>query len=575
LFQFQTASSNISPDLAMHDLIIENALIFDGTGGPPRHNDVAIDHDRVTDVGPNLGMSRERIDAEGLALAPGIIDSHTHFDAQITWDPMVAPSPEHGVTTVLIGNCGFTIAPCKAEHRDVTMRNLVRVEGMSLKAMQQGINWDFETFSDYLGLLERQGVGPNVGAFVGHSSIRTYVMGEDAPLRAATPTEIDAMRQLVEGAIDAGAVGFATSTSPSHNGADGNPMPSRLAGENELRALVGVLGNKNKGAFMLTKGASTSVPWLETLAADTGRPVVVAALLHNSTDPDAVFQDMDDIEAARSRGNQMWGQVSCCPLSTEFSLRAPYPFEGIAAWKPAMQADSDESYKTLLADSSFRDSIRAELNRPAVVRLFNNEWEKLSVIETVLATNRNIENCTLAELARDHRTDPLDFLLDLALEENLDTTFLSVLLNSEEDAVARLLTHPCSSIALSDAGAHLTFFCDAGFGLHLLGHWVRDKQIMSMEEAIYRLTSQPATIYGIHDRGQIKAGAYADLLLFDPDTVGRGPARRTSDLPGGERRLTTDALGVHGVWVNGTRIVGQKNAENGPTLPGVILRAYD
>ena len=192
---------------------------------------------------------------------------------------------------------------------------------------------------------------------------------------------------------------------------------------------------------MLTKGASTPVPWLETLAVDTGRPVVVAALLHNSTDPDAVFQDLNGIEAARSRGNQMWGQVSCCPLSTEFSLRAPYPFEGIAAWKPAMQADSDKSYKTLLADISFRDSIRAELNRPAVVRLFNNEWEKLSVIETVLAKNRKIEHCTLAELARDHRTDPLDFLLDLALEENLDTTFLSVLLNSDEDAVARLLTH--------------------------------------------------------------------------------------------------------------------------------------
>ena len=559
----------------MHDLVIENALVFDGTGRPPRHVDISIDHDRVTDVGPDLGLSRERIDAEGLALAPGIIDSHTHFDAQITWDPMVTPSPEHGVTTVLIGNCGFTIAPCKPEHRDVTMRNLVRVEGMSLKAMQQGIDWQFETFADYMALLERRGVGPNVGAFVGHSSIRTYVMGEDAPLRAATATEIDAMRRLVEDAIDAGAVGFATSTSPSHNGADGNPMPSRLADESELRTLVSVLGNRNKGAFMLTKGASTPVPWLETLAADTGRPVIVAALLHNSTDPDKVFEDLDGIEAARSRGNQMWGQVSCCPLSTEFTLRAPYPFEGIAAWKPAMQADSDESYKALLADVSFRNSIRAELTRPAVVRLFNNEWEKLSVIETVLEKNRNIENCTLAELAREHHTDPLDFLLDLALEENLDTTFLSVLLNSDEDAVTRLLTHSCSSIALSDAGAHLTFFCDAGFGLHLLGHWVRDKQIMPMEQAIHRLTGQPAAIYGIRDRGHIKAGAYADLLLFDPDTVGRSPTRRTFDLPGSERRLTTGALGVHGVWVNGTRIIGQNDVENGPTLPGAILRTYD
>jgi N-acyl-D-aspartate/D-glutamate deacylase len=559
----------------MHDLLIENALIFDGTNSPPRHADLAIDHDRVTDVGHSLGVSRERIDADGLALAPGIIDSHTHFDAQITWDPMVTPSPEHGVTTVLIGNCGFTIAPCKPEHRDVTMRNLVRVEGMSLKAMQQGIDWQFESFSDYLAVLERRGVGPNVGAFVGHSSIRTYVMGEDAPLRVATATEIDAMRQLVEDAIDSGAVGFATSTSPSHNGADGNPMPSRLADKNELRTLVGVLGNRSKGAFMLTKGASTPVRWLETLAADTGRPVVVAALLHNSTDPDKVFEDLDGIEAANARGNRMWGQVSCCPLSTEFSLRAPYPFEGIAAWKPAMQANSDESYKAILSDVSFRDAIRAELTQPAAVRLFNNEWEKLHVIETVLEKNQSIEGHTLAELAGNNCTDPLDFLFDLALEENLDTTFLSVLLNSDEDAVSRLLTHSCSSIALSDAGAHLTFFCDAGFGLHLLGHWVREKQVMPMEQAIHRLTGQPASIYGICDRGRIKPGAYADLVLFDPDTVGRSPVRRTADLPGGERRLTTDALGVHGVWVNGTRIVDDKGVLDEQRLPGTVLRVYD
>ena len=278
----------------MSDFIIDNVDIYDGSGGKPVMGSVAVSGDRITAVGQVSSTIpvETRIDGKGLALAPGIIDSHTHFDAQVTWDPMVTPSPEHGVTTALIGNCGFTIAPCRPADRELTMQNLVRVEGMSLEALRAGINWEFESFDDYLALIERQGVGPNIAAFVGHSSVRTYVMGSDAPLRSATVAEVESMRRLVAAAMDAGAVGFATSTSPAHNGADGNPMPSRLAEHSELEALVGVLGDKERGAFMLTKGGPTPVPFLETLAADTGRPVVVAALLHNSTDPDAVFNDL-------------------------------------------------------------------------------------------------------------------------------------------------------------------------------------------------------------------------------------------------------------------------------------------
>ena len=261
------------------------------------------------------------------------------------------------------------------------MQNLVRVEGMSLEAMRAGINWEFESFDDYLALIERQGVGPNIAAFVGHSSVRTYVMGSDAPLRSATVDEVESMRRLVAAAMDAGAVGFATSTSPAHNGADGNPMPSRLAEHSELEALVGVLGDKERGAFMLTRGGPTPVPFLETLAADTGRPVVVAALLHNSTDPDALFNDLDAITAAQGRGHAMWGQVSAFPSSTEFTLLAPYPFEASTAWKPAMQTASPKQFRDLLSDASFRDAIRNELKQPAAVRLFNGEWGKLQVLE--------------------------------------------------------------------------------------------------------------------------------------------------------------------------------------------------
>ena len=559
----------------MADFVIRNALILDGTGKPGFYGSVAVKGDQIVEVGTITSPGSVSIDAEGLVLAPGIIDSHTHFDAQITWDPMVSPSISHGVTTILIGNCGFTIAPCKPEHRDVTMRNLVRVEGMSLKAMELGIDWEFESFPEYLNHLESKGVGPNVGAFVGHSSVRTYVMGAEAVHRQATELEVESMREIVANALRVGAVGFATSTSPSHNGADGNPMPSRLADKEELRRLVGVLGEQNKGVFMLTKGAPTPVSFLESLAADTQRPVMIAALLHNSTDPEGVFNDLSQISDARNRNITLWGQVSCCPLSTEFTLKAPYPFEGLSAWQPAMQADSEDCYRKLLLDPSFRSNIRSELTQPAAVRLFNGEWEKLKVLEVIHDKNRRFEGKSILEITDKTGEDPLDFLLNLSLEEDLGTTFLSVLLNSDEDAVRRLLTHPFSSIALSDAGAHLTFFCDAGFGLHLLGYWIRERQIMSLEEGIHRLTGQPAQIYGIPDRGHIRPGAYADLFLFDPKTVGRSQARRIYDLPGGERRLTTDPQGVHGVWINGTQVSSETGDMEIDRYPGQVLRKFD
>ena len=559
----------------MADFVIRNALILDGTGKPGFYGSVAVKGDQIVEVGTITSPGSVSIDAEGLVLAPGIIDSHTHFDAQITWDPMVSPSISHGVTTILIGNCGFTIAPCKPEHRDVTMRNLVRVEGMSLKAMELGIDWEFESFPEYLSHLESKGVGPNVGAFVGHSSVRTYVMGAEAAHRQATELEVESMREIVANALRVGAVGFATSTSPSHNGADGNPMPSRLADKEELRRLVGVLGEQKKGVFMLTKGAPTPVPFLESLAADTQRPVMIAALLHNSTDPEGVFNDLSQISDARNRNITLWGQVSCCPLSTEFTLKAPYPFEGLSAWQPAMRADSEDCYRKLLLDPSFRSNIRSELTQPAAVRLFNGEWEKLKVLEVIYDKNRRFEGKSILEIINETGEDPLDFLLNLSLEEDLGTTFLSVLLNSDEDAVRRLLTHPFSSIALSDAGAHLTFFCDAGFGLHLLGYWIRERQIMSLEEGIHRLTGQPAQIYGIPDRGHIRPGAYADLFLFDPKTVGRSQARRIYDLPGGERRLTTNPQGVHGVWINGTQVSSETGDMEIDRYPGQVLRKFD
>jgi len=545
----------------VHDLVIRGALILDGLGSEPFHADLAVKDGRIAAIGRSLS-GKETVDAGGLALMPGIIDNHTHYDAQITWDPMLSPSPALGATTAIIGNCGFTIAPCKPADRERVMKNLAQVEGMSLEVLRQGIRWEFETIPQYFDMLERQGSAINVAGFVGHSSVRTYVMGEEAPRRAASAQEVARMRELVLEGMRAGAIGFASSTSPAHNGDGGLPMPSRLADEAELRALVGALKDAGRGVFMLTKGGHTRIPFLEELAAQSTRPVVIAALLHNGTNPDAVFSDLEAIAQANARGHRLVGAISCCPLSMDFTLHSPYTFEGLESWQPALPLKG-AAYKAMLAEKSFRDAVRAELSEPAHFRLFNGQWDQVEVVESA---RKECEQRSIGALARESGRDPLDVMLDLALAENLDTVFNAMLLNSDEAAVAEMLRHPASLVSLSDAGAHLTFFNDAGFGLHLLGHWVRERGALTLPEAIRRLTSAPAQLFGIRARGVLKPGYAADLMLFDPGTVGRGAKRRVFDLPGGHPRLTTPAVGMHGVWVNGVRELS--------TLPGRILRDF-
>jgi N-acyl-D-aspartate/D-glutamate deacylase len=555
----------------VRELLFRNALIFDGSGGEPSIGDVAVADGRVEAVGRGLaGSAAQVIDAGGLALMPGIVDSHTHFDAQITWDPLLRPSPALGVTTAVIGNCGFTIAPCRPVDREQTMRNLTQVEGMSLEVLRRGIAWDFETFPQYMAQLRRRGAAINIAAYVGHSSLRGYVMGKDAPRRAASDAEIGAMQEIVRDAMRSGAVGFATSTSPAHNGGGGLPMPSRLADEREMRALVSAMGESGRGVHMITKGGDTSIGFLESLAAESGRPVMVAALLHSGTSPRAVFDDLDAIAAANARGHRLIGQVSCCPLTMDFTMASPYPVEGLRSWKPALGLEG-AALERELSDRAFRDSVRKELAAPARFRLFNGEWEKVKVVETAAPGHAALEQRSIAEIARAEQRDPLDVMLDLALAERLRTVFTAELLNSDESAVARMLNHPHSLVSLSDAGAHLTFFNDAGFGLHLLGHWARELGAMTMSEAVRRLTSQPAEIFGLCGRGRIREGWAADLLLFDPAAVGRGPKRRVFDLPAGGPRLTTDALGVRGVWVNGRKVADASGLLESAPLAGELL----
>jgi N-acyl-D-aspartate/D-glutamate deacylase len=556
----------------MLDLKIDNALVYDGSGGAARSASVGVKDGRIVAVGVVHGQAATTVDAQGLALMPGIVDTHTHYDAQITWDPYANPSPALGVTTLIMGNCGFTIAPCRPSERDLTMRNLTHVEGMSLEALRAGIDWGFESFPEYLEMLESKGVGPNVACFVGHSGVRTFVMRNDATRRAATGDEVAQMRRIVLEAVEAGACGFSTTRSYQHNGEAGVPMPSRLADDQEMLALSGALREGRKGLLMMTKASDTPVPWIETLAAAADRPYLVAALLHSNLTPEATFEDLKHIANARSRGRQMYGAVSACPLNFEFTMHEPYAFEGLAAWQPLMKMDESQVGK-MLADPAFRQSLKDELAIRAR-RMFTGEWDKAFVAQVADPAHASYEGQSIEASARNKGVHPVDFMLDLALAENLDTLFTATLLNSDENAVGRMLNDPNAIVSLSDAGAHLTFLCDAGFGLHLLGYWVRERKLMPLEQAVKKLTLEPARLAGIRDRGTIAAGNWADLLLFDPATVGRGRSERVYDLPAGASRINTPGKGVRGVWVNGQLIADSDGLRKSAPRAGQVLREF-
>ena len=537
----------------MHDLVIENATVIDGLGGPRRPGGVAVRDGRIAEIGNDLGPARQRVDAQGLVLAPGIVDIHTHYDAQLTWDPFATPSTALGVTTVVIGNCGFTIAPCKPADRDLTLRALTHVEGMSLEALRAGVNWDFETYPQFLDAMERRGVVPNVGSFVGHSSVRTWVLE----------------------ALRAGAIGFATSTLEQHNGENGIPMPSRLGDEREMLALTGALGEAGRGVFMLTKGMTSTIPWLETISANNGRPVMIAAMFVDPGDPTRVFTELAEIEAARTRGRELWAQVGCFPLGMEFTLSHPYPLEAFLAWRPAIVAKDPEDYRRVLADPSFRKALKEEAATTGVPNRFSNKtWPHLTIMTVTKPEHQHLVGKTVGQLAAESGRDPFDVFLDFGLDGELDAMFDCKLFNTDETEVKKLLRHPNAAVALSDAGAHLSFLCDAGFGLHLFGHWARDRKDLTLEEAVKRVTSDVAAAYRIKDRGRLASGAWADLLLFDPRTVGRGEKRRVHDLPTGADRLDTPAVGVHGVWVNGVRTVNEAGLIRECGRPGRVLRDF-
>ena len=548
------------------DLVIRGATVYDGSGGADRAADVVIRDGRIAAFGRADERGRTEIDAAGLALMPGIVDVHTHYDAQITWDPTLSPSLALGVTTAVMGNCGFGIAPCPAPLRDTMMKNLSVVEGMDLEALRTGIRWDFESFGEYLDLLRRVKPYLNVAVFAGHSAVRTAVMGEDASARRdPTPDELRRMQALVREALAAGAIGFASSFSPNHSGHGGKPMPSTIASEDELRGLVAPLGEAGKGVFMMATGPRATPEFIESLAAETRRPMFISTVLtmYNAARPELGLSYYERCAEALARGNGVYIQTSCQPLTFDFTLKDPYLLLSHDAFA-RIQAARPEELGAIYRDRAFRERFRENLAAPQPGILFYGDWSK---VET--------GGRTVAEIASERGVDPLDCFFDLAVAEALETRFEARLFQNDDTGVAPLLRHHAGVIALSDAGAHLTFLCDAGFGLHFLAHWVRETGTFTLAEAVHRLTADPAAKYRIPNRGRIAPGQWADLLLFDPQTVGISSLERVNDLPGGGTRVLRRPLGVHGVWVNGERVFDGERAVERAAGPGRVLDRFD
>jgi len=544
------------------DLLLRHGSLIDGTGGPARAADVAVDGDRITAVAPSGELSpspgTEVVDLDGLVLAPGFIDIHTHYDAQILWDPDLTPSNWHGVTSVVMGNCGFGVAPTRPEHRDVIVRTFENVEGMSADALGQGIDWCFETFPEYLAEIDRRPKRLNVGAFVGHSTLRLFAMGPEE--RAATSDEVSRMRELLRSAMEAGAMGLSTSRAASHQGAFGRPVPSRFAEVGELDALTAVLGELGKGVVEIAAGPGVWLEQFSQLSVDHGVPVTWTALLTRADKPGAALRT---VERGAALPGEVYPQLACRPIVMQITLADPTPLGEVDEWKEVL-ALPRSSRAALYRDPTWRDRAR-----PATLAAWSARWPRIDVEET--RTHHDLVGIKLDRLAAERSTTPFDLLLDLALADDLTTRFRVVMENDGEDEIGELLADKRTLLGLSDAGAHASQLCDACYSTYLLGHWVRERKAVTLEDAVWRLTGHPRQAFRIADRGLVREGFHADLVAFDPSTVGITPPERVHDQPGGADRLVVRSTGIEHTWVNGTptRLAG---TDLPATTPGVLLR---
>ncbi|MBI1394627.1 MAG: amidohydrolase family protein [Betaproteobacteria bacterium] len=534
------------------DLLIRNGLVVDGTGGAPRRADVAVSGGRIAEVGDVDGTARQTVDASDLVVAPGFIDPHTHYDAQICWDGAVTPSSWHGVTTAVLGNCGVGIAPCRPETREIAMRDLVNVEAIPYEVLEKGITWDWESFPEYLDAAGRRRPDLNLAFLAPLTPFRHFVMGEESMERAATSEETVRIRDLLAEAVDAGAFGFSSTILNQHLGFQGRPLACRNASRDELKAYSNVLRDRNKGAIEVALTRQIGVleddqcETLDFLLKESGRPVTFIALFDRDDLPEAVRDTLRRAAPMIARGARP--QTSPLPLTREIDMRSPFSFAAFPSWKRVFADKSKEAQAAVYADPAFRNQFREELKNP---QAFGN-WERITLHEVHSPALKVHEGLSVAEIARRQGKDGVDAFLDLTLADDLALEFTMTSFNTRVDRMAELLNNPAILIGLGDGGAHVDMLCDAGYPTYLLGTWVRERGVLSLEHAVQRLTSDPADFFGIRDRGRLVPGLAADITLFDPATVGSSNrGERRFDLPGGGKRMVMPSRGVHSTYVNG------------------------
>jgi N-acyl-D-aspartate/D-glutamate deacylase len=526
------------------DLVIRGGTLFDGSGAPGRAADVAIADGVIREIGPNLRGEHE-LDASGCAIAPGFIDIHTHYDAQVFWDPSLRPSSYQGVTTVVAGNCGFTIAPTRPEHHETIVHTLENVEDMDPATLIAGVVWEFETFPEYLEAVKRRGTDLNFTAYIGHSALRLYVMGDAAYERGATPDEVEQMSALVREGIAAGAAGFSTSFSYAHRGVDGKPVPSRFAEADEVEALFRAAGDAGKGVVLITPGPQCSYADVYEWAPRIGRPFTYPLF---ASPNGRHLEPVGLHERGVAAGAAVWPQVTPRPLTMQFTMADAYSLNTGTVFGELLKVGRSVRVAAY-RDPEWRAQAAADLEQSPM----KPRWETFEVSESKRFPE--LQGRRVSDLARERHVSPLDVMCELALAEDLETRFRAYIANDEVDAVAQLLTDEHVVLGLSDAGAHIDQLCDAPLPTDLLGTWVRDREVMPLERAVRKLSGEPADMFGFVRRGYVREGYWADLCVFEPATVGTGPIRRVRDFPAGAERLTAEEpTGVRHVLVNGTPI---------------------
>jgi N-acyl-D-amino-acid deacylase len=556
-----------------YDLLIKNGTVVDGTGSARRQADVAVKDGKIAEIGKITDGAARVIDAGGLIVAPGFVDPHTHYDAQICWDPQVTSSSWHGVTSVVMGNCGVGLAPCRPQVHDIAAQDLVNVEGIPFDVLKRGITWDWESFPSYMDAAGRRGSSINLSFLAPLTPFRHYVMGEESMDRAATAAETEKIAALLREAIAAGALGFSHTTGIQHVGYKGRPLACRLADRGELGAYANVLRELGKGVIEITLTQNFGhiqdheLDLLTFLLDKSGRRVTWLAIFDREDQPQASAETLDRADALIKRGGIP--QMTCRPLIAEYELKSGMGFSMMKAWQPAV-GQPPEKLKQVYADRDFRHAVSEEMKRGP----FRRNWERTEICDASKPQFKELVGKSVGQIARERgRTgEEFEMVLDLALEDDLNLSLSQAIFNTNEQRLSKLINDPRPMIGLSDAGAHVNLLCDAGYCTYMLGHFVRELQAITLEYAVKRITSEPADFFGLKGRGRLAAGNAADIAIFDAGTVG-SPRRGTmkDDLPGGGKRLVMPAQGVVHTLVNGT-MVYEDGRYTGAT-PGEVLRS--